>query len=148
MFGPEVLKSVAGLVGVEINENNGEEYNTEDEKETLENKKTDVKDLNKTNYNIRKGREDDVLKDNRKVKDNLEQISSRISDYSYEDFEKEFLHEKTNEELYEEDSRPVAEYEMQDGGTYEAGRVLDKEYLVVATFGSLISLLFMFCIFR
>ena len=70
LFGPEVLKSVAGLVGVEINENNGEEYNTEDEKETLENKKTDVKDSNKTNYNIRKGREDDVLKDNRKVKDN------------------------------------------------------------------------------
>ena len=64
---------------------------------------------------------------------NVELPSSYISEYSYEDFQKEFLDEKTNGDLYDDDSRTVAEYEMQDGGTFEAGRVLDKEYLVVCS---------------
>ena len=65
------------------------------------------------------------------MKATIELTSSCISEYSYEDFQKEFVDEKTNEDLYDDDSRTVADYEMQDGGTYEVGRILDKEYLVV-----------------
>ena len=71
-----------------------------------------------------KGREDDVLKDNIKLKANVDLTSSCISEYSYEDFQKEFVDEKIDEDLYDDDSRTVADYEMQDGGTYKAGRVL------------------------
>ena len=130
LFGPEALKTVAGLVGVEIKENDEKEI-TEDDIENKKDNNEDLKDHSQTSYNIRKGREDDVFVDNTKVNNACEKPSDRVSEYSYEDFEQEFLHEKTSEELYEDDIRAVAEYSMQDGGTYEAGRVLDKEYLVV-----------------
>ena len=134
LFQPEALASIASLVGVELNENNEEAQGiTEDEKDNIEIEKKEDIYSSKTRYNIRKGREDDVLKDNRKLKATVELTSSCISEYSYEDFQKEFVDEKTNEDLYDDDSRTVADYEMQDGGTYEAGRVLDKEYLVVGS---------------
>ena len=119
---------------VELHENNVEALDiTEDEKDKLESEKKEDIYSSKTCYNIRKGREDDVLKDNIKLKPNVKLTSSCFFEYSYEDFQKEFVDEKTNEDLYDDDSRTVADYEMQDGGTYEAGRVLDKEYLVVGS---------------
>ena len=132
LFQPEALASIASLVGVELNENNEEGQDiTEDEKDKIDMEKNEDIYLSKTRYNIRKGREDDGLKDNIKLKATIELTSSCISEYSYEDFQKEFVDEKTNEDLYDDDSRTVAEYDMHDGGTYEAGRVLDKEYLVL-----------------
>ena len=57
--------------------------------------------------------------------------SSSISDYTYEDFVAEFETEVTGEEMFEEDIRTEAEHELLDGGTFTAGRVPDKQYLVV-----------------
>ena len=134
LFKPEDLASIASLVGVELNEDGERTQDiTEDEKVVNE----DAEEINSpsiTRYNIRKGREDDVLKDKRNLNGPIKATSSCISEYSFEDFQKEFIDEKTNEDLYEDDGRVVAEYEMQDGGTYEAGRVLDKEYVVVSDF--------------
>ena len=134
LFKPEDLASIASLVGVQLNEDGERAQDiTEDEKVAMEESK-EVTSSSLTRYNIRKGREDDVLKDKRKLNEPIKATSSCISEYSFEDFQKEFMDEKTNEDLYEDDSRVVAEYEMQDGGTYEAGRVLDKEYVVVREF--------------
>ena len=125
LFNSEDLASIASLVGVQLNEDGERAQDiTEDEKVAMEDSK-EVTSSSITHYNIRKGREDDVLKDKRKLNEPINAIHSCISEYSFED-------KKTNEDLYEDDSRVVAEYEMQDGGTYEAGRVLDKEYLVVS----------------
>ena len=132
LFQPEELASIAGMVGVQLNENEEDAQDiTEEEKEELESNTLEDTQSSITCYNIRKGREEDVLKDNRKTNKSILSSSSCISEYSYEDFQKEFIDEKTNEDLYEDDSRTVAEYEIQDGGTYEAGRVLDKEYAVL-----------------
>ena len=125
LFHPDALTSIASLCGVELKE----KLNTEGE--TLENTEaSQLKAQSKSVYRIRRGTEDDILKENQKDLKPTE-ASSRISDYSFEDFQKEFLDEKTNDDLYDEDSRNEAEYEIQSGGTYEAGRLLDKEYMVV-----------------
>ena len=57
--------------------------------------------------------------------------SSSISDYTYDDFVAEFETDVTGEEMFEDDIRIEAEYELLDGGTFTAGRVPDKQYLVV-----------------
>ena len=146
LFKPEDLASIASLVGVQLNED-GETAKdiTEDGKFAIEDSK-EVTSSSITRYNIRKGREDDVLKDKRKLNEPISATHSCISEYSFEDFQKEFMDEKTNEDLYEDDSRVVAEYEMQDGGTYEAGRVLDKEYFVVSEICIIVPLTCILCV--
>lgn len=54
-----------------------------------------------------------------------------MSDYTYEEFVREFEAEVTTENVFEEDARAEAEHEILDGGTYEVGRVPDKQYLTV-----------------
>ena len=57
--------------------------------------------------------------------------NSSISDYTYEDFVAEFETDVTGEDMFEEDIRIEAEHELLDGGTFTAGRVPDRQYLVV-----------------
>ena len=69
-------------------------------------------------------------------------LSSRVSDYTYEEFVQEFQAEVAPEAVFEEDARIEAEHEVLDGGTYQVGRVPDKQYLtVIITFGRDICLL-------
>ena len=42
----------------------------------------------------------------------------------------------TGEDIFEEDIRIEAEHELLDGGTFTAGRVPDRQYLVVDSFSS------------
>ena len=129
---PEAFKYIANLCGVELQDEFNDDTEKENEKTCKEPEKETI-ESDKTIYNIRKGREDDVLKDKRSLENYHEYpTSSSISDYTYEEFQKEFLDEKTNEDLYDDDSRITAEYDVQGGGTYEAGKVLDQEYLVVS----------------
>ena len=129
---PEAFKSIANLCGVELQDEFNNDTEKENEKTYKETEKETI-ESDKTIYNIREGREDDVLKDKRSFENyHGHPTSSSISDYTYEEFQKEFLDEKTNEDLYDDDSRITAEYDVQDGGTYEAGKVLDQEYLVVS----------------
>ena len=58
-------------------------------------------------------------------------MNSSISDYTYEDFVAEFETDVTGEDMFEEDIRIEAEHELLDGGTFTAGRVPDRQYLVV-----------------
>ena len=57
--------------------------------------------------------------------------NSSISDYTYEDFVAKFETNVTGEDMFEEDIRIEAENELLDGGTFTAGRVPDRQYLVV-----------------
>ena len=57
--------------------------------------------------------------------------NSSISDYTYEDFVAEFETDVTGEDMFDEDIRIEAEHELLDGGTFTAGRVPDRQYLVV-----------------
>ena len=57
--------------------------------------------------------------------------NSSISDYTYEDFVAKFETNVTGEDMFEEDIRIEAEHELLDGGTFTAGRVPDRQYLVV-----------------
>ena len=58
-------------------------------------------------------------------------MNNSISDYTYEDFVAEFETDVTGEDIFEEDIRIEAENELLDGGTFTAGRVPDRQYLVV-----------------
>ena len=70
-------------------------------------------------------------------KDNIvKEINSSISDYTYEDFVAEFETDVTGEDMFDEDIRIEAEHELLDGGTFTAGRVPDRQYLVVYSFSS------------
>ena len=60
-----------------------------------------------------------------------EGTSSSISDYTYEDFVAEFETDVTGEDMFDNDIRIEAEHELLDGGTFTAGKVPDKQYLVV-----------------
>ena len=62
--------------------------------------------------------------------------NSSISDYTYEDFVAEFETDVTGEDMFDEDIRIEAEHELLDGGTFTAGRVPDRQYLVVDSFSS------------
>ena len=57
--------------------------------------------------------------------------NSSISDYTYEDFVAKFETNVTGEDMFEEDIRIKAEHELLDGGTFTAGRVPDRQYLLV-----------------
>ena len=57
--------------------------------------------------------------------------NSSISNYTYEDFVAKFETNVTGEDMFEEDIRIEAEHELLDGGTFTAGRVPDRQYLVV-----------------
>ena len=61
----------------------------------------------------------------------MKEINSSISDYTYEDFVAEFETDVTGEDMFDEDIRIEAEHELLDGGTFTAGRVPDRQYLVV-----------------
>ena len=65
-----------------------------------------------------------------------EMNNSSISDYTYEDFVAKFDTNVTGEDMFEEDIRIEAEHELLDGGTFTAGRVPDRQYLVVDSFSS------------
>ena len=54
-----------------------------------------------------------------------------LPDYTYEEFCAEWEEEKTGEELYREDCRRVAEHNILQGATYEAGGVPDQQFLTV-----------------
>ena len=58
-------------------------------------------------------------------------MNNSISDYTYEDFVAEFETDVTGEDMFDEDIRIEAEHELLDGGTFTAGRVPDRQYLVV-----------------
>ena len=66
-----------------------------------------------------------------KFDDVTDDPSHRVSDYTYEEFIQEFQAEVAAEDLLEEDTRVEAEHEVLDGGTYQVGRVPDKQYLTV-----------------
>ena len=61
----------------------------------------------------------------------MKEINNSISDYTYEDFVAEFETDVTGEDMFDEDIRIEAEHELLDGGTFTAGRVPDRQYLVV-----------------
>ena len=56
--------------------------------------------------------------------------NSSISHYTY-DFVANFETDATGEDMFEEHIRIEAEHELLDGGTFTAGRVPDRQYLVV-----------------
>ena len=61
----------------------------------------------------------------------MKEINSSISDYTYEDFVADFETDATGEDMFDEDIRIEAEHELLDGGPFTAGRVPDRQYLVV-----------------
>ena len=60
-------------------------------------------------------------------------VMSRVSDYTYEEFVNEFQKEVCIEDMYDDDVRIEADYKILDSGTYEAGGLPDKQYLTVGS---------------
>ena len=58
-------------------------------------------------------------------------LTQRVSDYTYEEFVQEFQEDVATRDVFKDDVRAEAEHEILDGGTYQVGRVPDKQYLTV-----------------
>merc|ERR1711879_78050 len=80
-------------------------------------------------YLIRRGNEKDVLQENPGKSD--DGGPGRLSDYTYDDYRNEFEIEATAEEVYGDDVRLPAEYEITEGETFQAGRLPDNKFLLM-----------------
>jgi len=143
MFGPGGIEAIANILGTELPGKGGEEEEDEEKKniwETLDEKKGQKKvkqvaeEEKNTRMVIRKGTEGDVFRDCRK--ENLdgrtvESCINRVGDYTEEEFRREFIEERTEDEIFEMDSRKVACVDECSGGTFLAGRQPDKNHLVM-----------------
>ena len=127
LLGDQAIKSIADLCGVTLKDHN----DTDEEKHDFEDK-TNSKECEKTNYVIRRGNEADVLKDIKKCIDPDEvDVGGGSSDYTYEEFVAEFQSDVNIDNLYDDDVRQEVDYQMMEGGTYQAGNLPDKQYLTV-----------------
>jgi hypothetical protein len=108
-FEPEMIETISEMLGARINSKNVKEEKDEEEEETTFKSKTA-----QTKFLIRPGREQDVITDNREDKKAPVKIGSggMNDDYTYEDYEREFLAERTEAEVYADDGRRVAEYQI------------------------------------
>ncbi|XP_023349672.1 uncharacterized protein LOC111718339 [Eurytemora carolleeae] len=78
------------------------------------------------------GEEGDVLQESTTGhQDDIINLEQRVSLYSYEDYIHEFLDEKSEDELYNEDSRIEADSQVLEGGEYEVGNMLRKPTLSI-----------------
>ena len=105
------------------------------DQEEIENTKVDDKcnEVEVNSYVIRRGKEEDVLRENiRKSDKNTHSVEKeRFSDYTYDDFLNEFEREKSAEELYQADCRLPADCEITDCHTLQACRQPDKQFVLV-----------------
>jgi len=107
-FEPEMIESISGMLGVRLNSKLVEEEEVEEEKINSQAKTTQTKFL------IRPGREQDVITEGRGEKTTAgKNEGGRMGDeYTYEDYEREFLTGRSEAEMYAEDGRRVAEYQL------------------------------------
>ena len=107
-FEPEMIESISGMLGVQINSKPLEEEEVENERIDSQAKTTQTKFL------IRPGREQDVIAESRVEKRAAgKNEGGRMGDeYTYEDYEREFLSERSEAEMYAEDGRRVAEHQL------------------------------------
>ena len=82
-------------------------------------------------YLIRRGNEKDVFQENSGKSEDKSCGAGRLSDYTYDDYKNEFEREGTAEEVYGDDVRLPAEYEITDCETFQAGRLPDAKFLLV-----------------
>jgi hypothetical protein len=108
-FEPEMIETISEMLGARINSKNVKEEKDEEEEETTSKAKTA-----QTKFLIRPGREQDVITDSREEKKSSVKIGSggMNDDYTYEDYEREFLAERNEAEVYADDGRRVAEYQI------------------------------------
>ena len=119
LFGPHTVNSIADLLGINTSTN---QSNENQERKTAEEYQADK-------YLIRRGNEKDVLQENPGKSD--DGGPGRLSDYTYDDYRNEFEREATAEEVYGDDVRLPAEYEITEGETFQAGRLPDNKFLLV-----------------
>jgi hypothetical protein len=107
-FEPEMIETISEMLGARLNSKNVKEKGEEEEETTSKAKTAQTKFL------IRPGREQDVITDSREEKGSLVKIGSggMNDDYTYEDYEREFLAERSESEIYADDSRRVAEFQI------------------------------------
>jgi len=107
-FEPEMIETISEMLGARINSKNVKEEKDEEEETTSKAKTAQTKFL------IRPGREQDVITDSREEKGSLVKIGSggMNDDYTYEDYEREFLAERSEAEVYADDGRRVAEFQI------------------------------------
>ena len=107
-FEPEMIETISEMLGARLNSKNVKEKGEEEEETTSKAKTAQTKFL------IRPGREQDVITDSREEKGSSVKIGSggMNDDYTYEDYEREFLVERSESEVYADDSRRVAEFQI------------------------------------
>ena len=123
LFGPHTVNSIADLLGINTNTNTNQ-VSQEEERET-----TEEYEVNK--YLIRRGNEKDVFQENSRKSEDKSCGQGRFSDYTYDDYKNEFEREATAEEVYADDVRLPAEYEITDCETFQAGRLPDTKFFLV-----------------
>jgi hypothetical protein len=138
-FEPEMIETISEMLGARINSKNVKEEKDEEEEETTSQAKTA-----QTKFLIRPGREQDVVTDSREEKKSSVKIGSGCTneDYTYEDYEREFLAERSEAEVYADDGRRVAEYQILQARRSE-NRSKWKTVLIII--GALHMVSFYFC---
>ena len=124
LFGPHTVNSIADLLGINTTTTNTDQGGEKDERQTAEDYEVDK-------YLIRRGDEKDVFKENPGKSDDKSCLTTRSSDYTYDDYRNEFEREATAEEVYGDDVRSPVEYEITDCETFQAGRLPDNKFLLV-----------------
>merc|ERR1712004_699227 len=117
MFGPEGIEAIANILGTELPGQQEDEKNiweVLDEEKEQRKMKQEAEEEKNTKMLIREGREDDVFKDCRKGTadgraDGL--LMNRVGDYTEEEFQRDFVDERTLDEEYEVDFRRIANVE-------------------------------------
>merc|ERR1711874_105942 len=121
LFGPHTVNSIADLLGINTK--------TDQVNQTQQRQTTEEYEVDK--YLIRRGNEKDVFQENPGKSEDKSCGAERLSDYPYDDYKNEFEREGTAEEVYGDDVRLPAEYEITDCETFQAGRLPDAKFLLM-----------------
>ena len=127
LFGPHTVNSIADLLGINTNTNTNTNTNQANEREDRET----AEEHEANRYLIRRGNEKDVFQENVRKSEDKSCGQGRLSDYTYDDYKNEFEREATAEEVYADDVRLPAEYEITDCETFQAGRLPDTKFFLV-----------------
>jgi hypothetical protein len=115
-FTPELIESVADMLNTRLNTTYAAENEDEDDNNSEhDSPRGKAKRNAATKFLIRPGSERDVLEDSTQKKS----VDSRVGaggcvgeEYTYGDYEREFLMDKSEEDVYADDCRKVADYEI------------------------------------
>jgi hypothetical protein len=131
---PEIIESVADMLGTKLNTTCAQENEVEDDDNSVrDSPRGKTKRNAATKFLIRPGSERDVLEatsTRQLAADRVEQRPNGGCDgeeYTYADYEREFLMERSEEEVYADDGRKVAEYEILEAGPWSLTTCINFE---------------------